>query len=205
MKYEKFSIFLESNLYFTTIYKTLLWLSIGLTIQILYQSSDGDGGAYLRIAVETGNKGRYWNIIGSFALIFFITGLWFKHIALKLSKYHRLNGKIVFCGSVIEQISIDILYSALCISSALLGTSLFFVFRPELYDLLPLPEILLAISSPVLLTYLILLISSMIILLRITPHGNLLILAQKIPLILVVLLYPALCYGYLHFFWYFKP
>ncbi|MEQ6342907.1 MAG: hypothetical protein M3A44_15005 [Gammaproteobacteria bacterium] len=116
-----FAKLLEKHPVGDLLYRLVLWAGIAFLFYYLASLANENGGQYVSDAVRGGNKGEYWNVLGSFGLIFWIVGCFSKNISLKLPENRNLSSAGFAVTSVLTKLATDILLAAFGLGASFLG------------------------------------------------------------------------------------
>ena len=116
-----FAKYLEEHPVFDLTYRLLLWAGIAYLFYNLASHADANGGQYISDAVRGGNKAKYWNVLGSFGLIFWVIGCFAKSISLKIPENRYLSSAGFAITSVLTKLATDILLAAFGLGASFLG------------------------------------------------------------------------------------
>ncbi len=204
MKLFNFSKFLDDHPVFELVYKA--FLASGLAIIFFYLASIGNenGGAYLKEAIESGDKGLYWNVLSSFGIMFFLGGMWFKNIDFKISN-NFIKTIWSYPSTIIQKIAQDVLLSSFSLSSAFLGYIVFTYIvnfsAPDDFWLLT----LIVSWGGLSLGFLTSVLGFFVYVLKVKGDHIITTWLKQRNIFLVIFMYPLLSFLFWWFFWNFKP
>ncbi|MCW8931797.1 MAG: hypothetical protein OQL19_16385 [Gammaproteobacteria bacterium] len=204
--YFNFATYLDQHPKTDITYRFLLWGSLSIILFYLASISDpSGGGSYLKSAVESGNKGIYWNVLCMIGLIVLLTSLLFQHIFLLLND-GSIKASVAFFSSTTNKIASDLLSAGFGLSAGMLGWLIFIYISNINIEQDFWVFTLIAAWGFIGMGVLTLFLGCSLWLLKVINHHlKLHNTLKKANLFVVILVYPSLIYFCYLVLWYFTP
>jgi hypothetical protein len=202
--YFDFSDFLSKRPVADLCYRFLLWFFFSIFLWWLASISQLKGGAYIKEAMVTGNKGLYWNILSMIAIVLFSSAMWFRHLDLKV-KNQTIKKMWAYPTSFLTKISSDALGVSFALASGMLGYIVFFTISN--FDIGEHFWFLIAISTYGITgtSLFIGVIGICIWILRSTHLAKVSAWMSKCNLLIVLFIYPLVTVALSAILWFYKP
>ncbi|OIQ63171.1 hypothetical protein GALL_552890 [mine drainage metagenome] len=118
---------LEKHLAYDLIYRLFLWAGIALLFYYLASLANAGGGKAIVDALHSGDKSKYWNLLGPSALVVWSIGCWSKNVTLKLTDStwgHSVGSCIT---SVLCKVATDMLLATFGLGASFLGYLTYYI------------------------------------------------------------------------------
>ncbi|WP_139243659.1 hypothetical protein [Alkalimonas amylolytica] len=179
-------------------YRFIFWFSLTTGLWLLVMQADENGGAYLKVGMQSGDSGYYWNIIMMCGLVLFSLTIWLKHIRLKLYDTD-FNKWLVYPEALLTKLTTTIFESAFGLLSAFMATLLFAAIT--LRDIKIFELITFSFTLFLSLSVFLFAVGALLLILK-RPWSDIVkVKLIHVPLPVVVISYPAIIWIICLFFW----
>lgn len=126
MSYD-FQKLLEKHLAYDLIYRLFLWAGIALFFYYIASLSNAHGDRAIVDSLHSGDKSKYWNILGPSAMVVWAIGCWAKNVTLKLtiSTWGYALGTCI--TSFLNKIATDMLLATFGLGASFLGYLAYYI------------------------------------------------------------------------------
>lgn len=181
---------LEKHLAYDLIYRLLLWAGIALLFYYLASLASDHGGKAIADALHSGDKSKYWNLLGPSALIVWSVGCGAKNITLKLTESTWGYSVGTCLTSILCKVAADMLLATFGLGASFLGYLTYYISfeHPTTAPI----EVNIFLGFGVLdMLGILSLLGICIAILKAKPDSEVAKLMEKIPLKWVFIIYPS--------------